>query len=101
MTMRRSKIGEILKIARQNKGIIYWNDNCGLSPMEFRYRFVFQKTQFKCFYEFMLYEKWCKTKIHVIGIPYGEKYKRYTNSSYKDTLIITQLHAHLTKLMEQ
>ena len=100
MTMRRLEINEILKIAKQNKGTIYWEDNYLPSPMKFRYRFVFQKTQFKCFYEFMLYGKWCETKIHVIAIPYVRKYERYVNSSFKDTLVIAQLHAHLVKLMQ-
>jgi len=101
MTMRRSKINEILKIAKQNKGIVYWEDDYRPSRMKFRYRFVFQKTQFKCFYEFMLYEKWCESKIHILTIPYGRKHGRYVNSSYKDTLITTQLHAHLTGLMQR
>ena len=100
MTMQRSKIAEILKIAKQNKGFVYWEDNYRLSPMKFRYRFVFQKTQFKCFYEFKLNRKWCKTKIHIIDIPYGKKYERYICSSYKDTLLLTQLYEHLIKLTQ-
>ena len=101
MTMRSAKINEILKIAKQNKGVIYWEDDYHPSPMKFRYRFVFQKTQAKCFCEFMLNGKWCETKICVLIIPYGEKYKQYVNSSFKDTLITTQLHAHLNELMQQ
>ena len=101
MTMRRTKISDILKIAKRNKGVVYWEDNYRPAPMKFRYRFVFQKTQFKCFCEFMLYEKWCETKMCIIVIPYGRKHDRYVNSSYKDTLIITQLYAHLAELMQQ
>ena len=100
MTMRRSKIGEIIKIAKQNKGIIYWEDSYRPAPMKFRYRFVFQKTQWKCFCEFMLYKKWCKTKIFILTVPYGRKHDRYVNSSYKDTVMATQLHAHLVELIQ-
>ncbi len=98
MTMKRSVIGEILKIAKRNKGVIYWEDDYTKAPMEFRYRFVFQKTQFKCFYEFVFDGKWCEQKVYVIDIPYGRKHKRYVGSSFKDTVFITQLYAHLKEL---
>ena len=99
MTMRRSIVNDILKIAKRHNGVIYWEDGYGQAPMKFRYRFVFQKTQFKCFYEFIFNGKWSKTKICIIAIPYSDN-SLFVSASYKDTLIITQLYAHLKELGE-
>lgn len=98
MSISRKDVKEIIAIAEKHKGKISWHGfpvGWNRKPMRFRYIFTLQKTQMKCRYEFY-HEKW--QSIHITVIPRGRKYDRYVCTSYKDTLIISQLLAHLREI---
>lgn len=98
MSISKSTVKKICSIAIKHKGIVRWDGyRIGFTrnPMRFRYVFVFQITQIKCRYEFY-HEKW--QLMHMTVIPRGKKYDRYICTSYKDTVIISQLFAHLKEI---
>lgn len=96
MSISRKDVKEIIAIAKKHKGKIEWKGAClgkGCRPMKFRYIFVFQKTQVKCKYQFYLWKTW--ELMHIVDIPRGRKYSKAVNTSFQDTVCITQLLAHL------